>query len=88
MYGYNWETTKTPQPGHESDSTWMSDVLAQYVSGVQGQNPTKLLRCPAATKNQQEAWLAATLYCHYRYNYYSAQHAKPQVGFYKRDALL
>lgn len=65
MCGYGWE------PGANTTGyPWIATELAPYVGGVANQDPTKLLRCPAAEKNSQQAWLKDSMYCHYRYNVY------------------
>ena len=71
MHGYSWE----------QGQYWIADSLAPYVGSVANMNPTKLLRCPAAEKNQQEAWLEGAQYCHYRFNIYYGQNKKPLVGY-------
>ncbi len=70
MHGYVWE----------AGSDYIANVLAPYVGGTKDQDPTKLLRCPAAEKNAQEAWLEDKIYCHYKYNLV-AQNIKPMVGY-------
>ena len=71
MHGYSWE----------EGEKWIADALAPYVGGVDGKDPTKLLRCPAAQKNPQQAWLKDTRYAHYRFNVAHGQGTKPQLGY-------
>lgn len=81
MCGYAWE------PGANTASCpWIATELAPYVGGTANQDPTKLLRCPAAEKNAQQTWLQAAMYCHYRYNVYrydSAGPIDPDTGYPK-----
>ena len=76
MHGYAWE----------QGAVWIADALAPYVGSLVDKDPTKLLRCPAAMKNQQESWLESTQYCHYKFNVYYAQNKQPYYG--KTNAML
>jgi prepilin-type processing-associated H-X9-DG protein len=71
MHGYAWE----------QGDAWIADTLAPYLSPSVRRNPNKVLRCPAAQKNQKEAWLQAPQYCHYRYNIWHAQNKTPEFGY-------
>jgi prepilin-type N-terminal cleavage/methylation domain-containing protein/prepilin-type processing-associated H-X9-DG protein len=71
MHGYFWET----------GAVWIADALAPYLSGSVGQDPAKVLLCPAAQKNQQEAWLQSPVYGDYRFNVFYAQNKKPLYGY-------
>ncbi len=70
MHGYSWE----------QGETWIADTLAPYFGGTVGKDPNKVLRCPAAERNPQEAWLEDSRYCHYRYNIWHAQNQMPLLG--------
>ncbi len=70
MHGYSWE----------QGATWIADSLAPYVGGMVNKDPTKILRCPAANKNQQESWLEGSQYAQYKYNIWCAQNKRPSVG--------
>jgi prepilin-type N-terminal cleavage/methylation domain-containing protein/prepilin-type processing-associated H-X9-DG protein len=71
MHGYSWE----------QGAVWIADALAPYLSGVVGQNPAKVLLCPAAQKNPQESWLENPVYADYRYNIWYAQNKRPLYGY-------
>ncbi len=68
MHGYDWE------PG----AIWIADALAPYDGGAVGNNPPKVLRCPATEKNIAESWLQQPQYAHYRFNYLYGQNKRPQ----------
>jgi len=71
MHGFSWET----------GAVSISDALAPYLGGIVGKNPTELLHCPAAQKNQQQAWMESPIYCDYRYNVWYAQNKRPLFGY-------
>ena len=71
MHGYAWE----------QGNAWIADALAPYVAEPSTRTRPKLFRCPAAGKNQQEAWLLGSQYCQYRFNIWYGQSKKPLVGY-------
>ena len=71
------------EPPYDDTQNYTTYVLAPYVAGQVGQDPTKLLRCPAAEKNRSAkgAGLLPSSICQYRFNAYEGQNHKPLVGY-------
>lgn len=64
----------------------VTDALAPYVGGIAKQDPTKVLRCPAALKNQQELFLKDPASVSYRFNIFYGQSKKPSYSYF--NAML
>lgn len=72
---FSWDSSDT-------DSIWIADCLNPYLASIPGVSPAKVIHCPAAQKNQKQAWLWDQQYPGYKYNVKYAADSKPLNSAY------
>ena len=70
MHGYSWE------PG----DVWIAQTLNPYLGGAAGNNPVKVLLCPAAQKNKSSKLPQGSQFADYRFNIWHGQSQRPQAA--------